>query len=46
MLKYLSGLFTGVLLGGIAVAAIEGIMASEYPEAQKKYVDYIQSIKP
>lgn len=43
MLKYLSGLFTGVLLGAYTYAVLGAYIASENPEANQKYAEYIKA---
>lgn len=43
MLKYLSGLFTGVLLGAITYSVLGAYVVSENPEASKKYAEYIKA---
>ena len=44
MLKYLSGLFTGVLLGAFTYAVLDAWFVSEKPEANQKYVEYVLAI--
>ena len=43
MLKYLSGLFTGVLLGAITYAVLDAYVISEHPEASRKYEEYVKA---
>lgn len=43
MLKYLSGLFTGVLLGAISYAVLNAYIVSESPEVNRRYSEYIKS---
>lgn len=43
MLKYLSGLFTGVLLGAFTYAVLNAYVTRENPEASQKYAEYIKA---
>jgi hypothetical protein len=43
MLKYISGLFTGVLLGAFIDAALNAWIVSENPEASQKYTEYVMA---
>lgn len=43
MLKYLSGLLTGVLLGAFIDATLAAWIVSENPEVGQKYAEYIKS---
>ena len=43
MLKYLSGLFTGVLLGAITYAILDAYIVSENPEVNQKYAEYVKA---
>lgn len=43
MLKYLSGLFTGVLLGAFTYTVLNAYIVSECPEASQRYAEYIKA---
>lgn len=43
MLKYLSGLFTGALLGTFTYAVLDAYVKSENPEANQKYAEYVKA---
>lgn len=43
MLKYLSGLFTGVLLGAFTYAVLDAYVTRENPEASQRYAEYVKA---
>lgn len=43
MLKYITGMLSGVLLGAIAYATLEAYIACSSPEAYQKYTEAVQA---